>query len=85
MAQACPPERLAAGQGLAGAAGQLGAGLMALGAAPLYEAAGPAPLFIGVAALTLGLGGIAWALHSRLRATEAARGENPCGARSHSC
>jgi predicted MFS family arabinose efflux permease len=65
MAQACPPERLAAGQGLAGAAGQLGAGLMALGAAPVYEATGSEALFIGAAALTLGLGAIAWVLHSR--------------------
>ncbi len=65
MAQACPPERLAAGQGLAGASGQLGAGLMALGAAPVYEAIGSGALFIGAAALTLGLGAIAWLLHSR--------------------
>jgi hypothetical protein len=38
---------------------------MALGAAPVYEATGSGPLFIGAAALTLGLGAIACLLHSR--------------------
>ena len=65
MALATPPERLAAGQGLSGAAGQAGAGVVALIAAPVYEAAGPEILFIGAAVVTLLLGGIAWMLHRR--------------------
>jgi predicted MFS family arabinose efflux permease len=65
MAVACPPERLAAGQGLAGAAGQAGAGIVALAAAPVYEAAGPSFLFSAAAITTLGLGGVAWLLHRR--------------------
>ncbi len=77
MAKACPPERMAAGQGLAGAAGQLGAGLMALGAAPVYEAAGSEALFIGAAALTLGLGAIVWLLHSRRTSVPAPPAQQP--------
>ena len=71
MAQACPPERLAAGQGLAGAAGQAGAGVVALLAAPVYESAGPTFLFIAAALTTLGIGGVAWVLHQRTRSTSA--------------
>ena len=65
MASACPPERLAAGQGLAGAAGQAGAGIVALSAAPIYEGAGPTFLFSAAALVTLGLGGLAWVLYRR--------------------
>jgi predicted MFS family arabinose efflux permease len=63
MAIACPPERLAAGQGLAGAAGQAGAGVVALVAAPVYESAGPGFLFAAAAVATLALGGVAWLVH----------------------
>jgi predicted MFS family arabinose efflux permease len=65
MASACPPERLGAGQGLAGAAGQAGAGIVALSAAPIYEGAGPTFLFSAAALVTLGLGGLAWVLYRR--------------------
>jgi MFS family permease len=47
VAVACPPERLAAGQGLAGAVGQSFAGLASLVAGPLYEL-GDAPLVFTV-------------------------------------
>ena len=60
-----PPERLGAGQGLAGAAGQAGAGIVALSAAPIYEGAGPTFLFSAAALVTLGLGGLAWVLYRR--------------------
>ena len=70
MAAACPPERLGAGQGLAGAAGQAGAGIVALAAAPVYEGSGPTFLFSAAAVVTLGLGGVAWLLHREDRATE---------------
>ena len=64
--EACPPERLAAGQGLSGAAGQAGAGVVALLAAPVYESAGPElPLRRRGASTTLALGGIAWRLRQR--------------------
>ena len=66
MAQACPPERLGAGQGLSGAAGQAGAGVVALVAAPVYESAGPTFLFFAAALTTLGIGAIAWLLHQRV-------------------
>ena len=65
MAVACPPERLAAGQGLAGAAGQAGAGVVALVAAPVYEGVGSEFLFAAAAVVTLVLGGVAWRLHRR--------------------
>jgi predicted MFS family arabinose efflux permease len=44
MASACPPERLGAGQGLAGAAGQAGAGIVALSAVPLARSGTRVPL-----------------------------------------
>ncbi len=71
MAQACPPERLGAGQGLSGAAGQAGAGVVALVAAPVYESVGPTFLFIAAALTTLGIGGIAWVLHRRVQRSSA--------------
>ncbi len=54
MVQVCPADRIAAGQGLAGAMSQLGAGITALGAAPLYDAAGPATVF-AIAGLLIAL------------------------------
>ncbi len=56
MAEATPPERVAAGQGLAGAVGLAGAGVAALGAAPLYGLAGPEVVFVLAGAVTLALG-----------------------------
>lgn len=46
----------AAGQGLVGAAGQIGAGLAALLAAPLYAGPGPGAMFASVALVVAGLG-----------------------------
>ncbi len=60
MARACPPGRIAAGQGLAGAMQQLGAALVALVAAPVYGAAGSAVVFGGAAVLLLAISGAAW-------------------------
>jgi MFS family permease len=54
VAMACPPERLAAGQGLAGAVGQSFAGLASVVAGPLYE--------LGDAALVFSVSGAAIAL-----------------------
>ncbi len=54
IAMACPPERLAAGQGLAGAVGQSFAGLASVVAGPLYE--------LGDAALVFSVSGAAIAL-----------------------
>lgn len=53
MARAVPHERVAAGQGLAGATQLLGAAITAFVAAPLYGAAGPAVVF-GVVAVVIG-------------------------------
>jgi MFS family permease len=57
VAIACPPERLAAGQGLAGAVGQSFAGLASLVAGPLYELGGAELVFsvtgAAIAALTV--------------------------------
>jgi len=54
MARSCPPERLAAGQGLSGSISLLAAGAAAGIAAPVYEAAGPEVL-MGSAALLMAL------------------------------
>lgn len=62
MATASPPGRLAAGQGLAAGMSQAGAGLAALGAAPLYQAWGPVALFGAAAGLMLALGAATWVL-----------------------
>lgn len=70
MAAAAPRDRVAAGQGLAGAAQLLGAASMALLAAPLYDAAGPEAVFGLAAALVALLGVVAWRLHR----TDPARG-----------
>ena len=65
MAQATPEGNVAAGQGLAGALQQLGAGLMALVAAPVYGASGPAVVFGGAGLLIVLIGGIAWSSTGR--------------------
>jgi predicted MFS family arabinose efflux permease len=62
MAKATPDGNVAAGQGLSGALQQLGAGLMALVAAPVYGASGPAVVFGGAALLIVLIGGIAWVI-----------------------
>ena len=49
MVRACPPDRVGAGQGLAGAAGQLAAGFTALIAAPVYSRFGSEAVFGGTA------------------------------------
>ena len=49
MARSCPPERLAAGQGLSGSISLLAAGAAAGVAAPVYEAVGSEVLFVGAA------------------------------------
>jgi MFS family permease len=51
MARSCPPDRLAAGQGLSGSISLLAAGAAAGVAAPVYEAVGPEVLFVGAAVL----------------------------------
>lgn len=51
MAQACPPDRIGAGQGLAGAVGLSGGGLLASVAPAVYDRYGPDVLFIGVGVL----------------------------------
>ena len=64
MVLACPPARIAGGQGLAGAAAQLSAGLTALVAAPVYAATGPGVLF-GATSVVIGLIALAAALVNR--------------------
>jgi len=51
MSRACPPERTGAGQGLAGAFGLCGGGLLASVAPAVYDRYGADVLFIGVAGL----------------------------------
>ncbi|HEX9258138.1 MAG TPA: MFS transporter [Acidimicrobiales bacterium] len=63
MAKATPPGRLAAGQGLAGATQLAGASAVAMGAAPLYAAAGPEVVFVTAGALIAVIGVIAALLH----------------------
>ena len=67
MAKATPPGRVAAGQGLAGALQQLGAGLVALAAAPLYGVTGPEVVFATAACLILLIGLAAWLVARHVR------------------
>jgi predicted MFS family arabinose efflux permease len=67
MAEACPPERAASGQGLAGATQLAGAGTIAFIAAPMYEAFGPAAVFCGVAALVGVIVLVAYRIDRRMR------------------
>jgi MFS transporter, DHA1 family, tetracycline resistance protein len=74
MAQACPPDRVAAGQGLAGAVQLAGAAMTALVAAPIYEALGPEAVF-GLAAIAIAIiGSIAAVLARRGASTEVHNG-----------
>jgi predicted MFS family arabinose efflux permease len=72
MAEASPEGNVAAGQGLAGALQQLGAGVMALLAAPVYGATGPEVVFAGAGLLIVVIGVAAWLIHRR--AVRTARG-----------
>jgi MFS family permease len=65
VAIACPPERLAAGQGLAGAVGQSFAGLASLVAGPLYGAGGAEVVFAVIAAGIALLTALAWWTQAR--------------------
>jgi MFS family permease len=55
MARSCPPDRLAAGQGLSGSISLLAAGAAAGVAAPVYEAVGSEVLFVGAAVVMAAL------------------------------
>lgn len=68
MAKATPEGRVAAGQGLAGALQQFGAGIVALAAAPVYGATGPEVVFGAAAALIVAIGLVAWLIDRRVRA-----------------
>jgi MFS family permease len=65
MLRACRPEEVAAGQGLAHAVNQVGAGTAALLGPIVYEAAGATVLFSCVAAAMLGLFLLGLTLHRR--------------------
>ncbi len=65
MLRACRPEEVAAGQGLAHAVNQVGAGTAALLGPIVYEAAGATVLFSCVAATMLGLFLLGLGLHRR--------------------
>ncbi len=65
MARAAPEGSIAAGQGLAGAMQQLGAGLVALVAAPIYGVAGALVVFGGAAGVIVVIGAIAWVIDRR--------------------
>lgn len=62
MSAACPPDRIGAGQGLAGAFGLCGGGLLASVAPAVYDHHGPEVLFIGVATLVGVIAATAFAL-----------------------
>ncbi|MEZ5321007.1 MAG: MFS transporter [Microthrixaceae bacterium] len=68
MAQAVPPERIGSGQGIAGAFGLCGAGLMATVAPALYQFEGPAVLFAGVAGVVVAVTAMSTFVTRRLRA-----------------
>ena len=65
MARSCPPERLAAGQGLSGSISLLCAAIAASVAAPVYEAVGSEVLFLGAGVLMAGLVVLAQVLDRR--------------------
>ena len=62
MVAACPPDRLGGGQGLAGAFGLCGGGLLASVAPAIYDRYGADVLFTGVGALVAVFATIAFAL-----------------------
>lgn len=65
MLRACRPEEVAAGQGLAHAVNQIGAGTAALLGPIIYEASGPTMLFSGLAVVMALLFATGLALHRR--------------------
>ena len=69
MALACPPDQLAAGQGLSSAASQLAAGAAAFAAAPAYAAVGSEWTFGGVALVMVAILVIAIVLARPTRAS----------------
>jgi len=71
MADACPPGRAAAGQGLAVATQLAGAGIAALLAAPAYEQFGPEPLFATTALVMAVIALTAFVLHVGAERAEA--------------
>ena len=71
MAKAAPPDRVAAGQGLAGASQQAIAAIVSLVAAPVYAAAGSSVVFGGAAIAMLVVGAIALIDASRGRVGDA--------------
>jgi MFS family permease len=62
MADACPPGRAAAGQGLAGATQLAGAGAAALVAAPIYAHLGSVAVFVTIGGFMLALAFVAFAM-----------------------
>lgn len=62
MTAACPPDRIGAGQGLAGAFGLCGGGLLASVAPAIYDRFGPDVLFAGVGGLVGAIAITAFAL-----------------------
>lgn len=72
MARACPPGRVAAGQGLAGATQLAGAAATAFVAAPLYGVVGPEAVFVGIGVIIGALGALAWRIHRTAAAPRAA-------------
>ena len=71
MAAACPTDRLAAGQGLAGAGASFAAAGTALVAAPLYARVGSAGVFTSAAVAIAAVMGVAYVLAHRLHWTGA--------------
>ena len=65
MARSCPPDRLAAGQGLSGSISLLATGAAAAVAAPVYEMAGPELLMGGAALLMAAIVVVALVLDRR--------------------
>ena len=70
MAKAAPPDRVAAGQGLAGASQQAIAAVVSLVAAPIYASAGSSVVFGGAALAMLLVGALATFDASRGRVTD---------------
>jgi len=71
MVKACHPDEVAAGQGLAGAMNQLGAGAAALVGPLVYGAFGSAAVFIGIAAVMAAV----FAVGVRFSRSDAASGD----------
>lgn len=79
MVQACPPERLANGQGLASAFGLTFAGLLSSVAPAIYAEFGAGVLFSGVGAVCASLASVAFILDRRGTTTGTAGGPDAAG------